>query len=174
MSHKVPPLTHAPGPAFQILVFLHILCAIGGFGALIYRSFVLDMARRRADAAAAGALYAFGQVSTVAEALVYAAGVFGLASVAIGSPGVSFSDVWVQAAIGVYVVMVGVVHGLLRPAEKRYRAALVELAATPPVPPPARPPQLAEMDALSRRVGIGTAAFNVLLVGVLYLMVFRP
>jgi hypothetical protein len=156
------------------LVFLHILCAVGGFGVLIYRSFVLDMARRRGDAAVAGALYAYGQVSTVAEVLVYGAGVFGLAAGAVGTAGVSFSDAWVQAAIGVYLAMVAALHAVVRPAEKRYRAALVELAETPPMAPPGRPPQLSELDALSRRIGLGTAAFNVLRIGALYLMVFQP
>ncbi|HET9060473.1 MAG TPA: DUF2269 family protein [Acidimicrobiales bacterium] len=164
----------APGTGYQILVFLHVLCAVGGFGVLIYRSFVLDMARRRGDAAVAGALYAYGQVSTVAEALVYGAGVFGLAAAAVGTAGVSFSDVWVQAAIGVYLAMVAVLHAVVRPAERRYRASLIELAQTPPMAPPGRPPQLAEMDGLSRRIGIGTAVFNILLIGALYLMVFKP
>jgi hypothetical protein len=174
VNYSASPVTHSPGAGYQVLVFLHILCAVGGFGVLIYRSFVIDMARRRGDAAVAGALYAYGQVSTVAEALVYGAGAFGLAAAGVGSAGVSLSDAWIQAGIGVYVVMVGVLHGLVRPAEKRYRAALVELAATPPVAPPARPPQLVEMDGLSRRIGVGSAAFNILLIGALYLMVFKP
>lgn len=164
----------APAWGYNSLVLLHIICVVGGFGALVYRSYALDMARRRGDTAVAGVLYAYGQVSTTAEVLVYGAGIFGLAAAAVGTPGVSLSGAWVQAAIGVYVVMIGVVHALVRPAEKRYRAALLELAETPSMPPPARPPQLAEMDGLARRIGIGAGAFNVLLVGSLYLMVFKP
>ncbi len=40
--------------------------------------------------------------------------------------------------------------------------------------PHPRPPQMAEMDQLYRRIGIGMGAFNVLLLGALYLMVFKP
>jgi hypothetical protein len=40
--------------------------------------------------------------------------------------------------------------------------------------PPARPPQLAELDGLYRRIGAGMGIFNVLLLGAVYLMVFRP
>ena len=85
-----------------------------------------------------------------------------------------FKKPWVIAALVVFVVMLGVLHGLVRPAERRYREAMLELAETPAMAPPQRPPQMAEMDQLYRRIGIGMGAFNVLLLGALYLMVFKP
>jgi hypothetical protein len=162
------------GWGYQLLVLLHVVCAVGGFGGLLYRSFVLDLARRRGDAAAAGSLAVFGQVSQVAEALVYLALVFGLAAVAVGSGTVSFGRPWVWAALAAWLVMVGLLHGLVRPAEKKYRSTMLELAQLPPVPPPGRPTQLAALDSLYRRVGLGMGLFNVLLLGSLYLMVFQP
>ena len=62
---------------FQSFVLLHVICAIGGFGALVHRSFVLDLARRRGDAAAAGVLAVYGQISQVGEVLVYGVLLFG-------------------------------------------------------------------------------------------------
>ncbi len=129
----------APGWAFHLLVLLHVICVVGGFGPMVYRSVALDLGRRRGDAAAAGSLAVYGQISGLGEALVYLAGVFGLAAVAAGRTSVSFSKPWVGAAIAVYVVMVGVLHGLVRPAEKKYRATLLALAQEEPVPPPNRP-----------------------------------
>ena len=51
---------------------------------------------------------------------------------------------------------------------------MLELAQTPAMAPPERPPQMAEMDRLYGRIGVGMGAFNVLLLGALYLMVFKP
>jgi hypothetical protein len=165
---------HSASVLFQSFVLLHIICAVGGFGALVHRSLVLDLARRRGDAAAAGVLAVYGQISQIGEVLVYGVLVFGLAAVAAAPSGISFSRPWVGAAIVVYVVMVGVLQGLVRPAERRYRRTMLELAQMPAVAPPKRPPQLGELDGLYRRVGVGMGIFNVCLIGALYLMVFRP
>ena len=73
-----------------------------------------------------------------------------------------------------YLVMLGVLHGLVRPAEKRYRRTMLELAQMPAMAPPKRPPQLAELERLYRRIGIGMGVFNVALLCALYLMVFKP
>lgn len=164
----------APSVLYRLLVLLHIVCAVGGFGALTYRSFVLDLARKRGAAAGAGVLAVYGQVSQVGEVLLYGVLVFGLAAVATGPDGVSFTKPWVGAAIGAYVVMLGVLHGLVRPAERRYRSTMLELAQMPPMAPPKRPAQFAELDRLYRRIGAGMGIFNVALLGALYLMVFKP
>ena len=67
----------APGGLYNFFVLLHVVCVVGGFGALVYRSFVLDLARRRGNVVAAGVLGVFGQVVQVGEFLLYGAGVFG-------------------------------------------------------------------------------------------------
>jgi putative copper export protein len=162
------------GVAFNLFVLLHILCAVGGFGALIYRGWVLDLARRKGAPAAAGVLSVYGQVSQVAEALIYGVLVFGIAAIAVTSDRSLFRKPWVVAAFVVFVAMLGILHAVVRPAERRYKGAMLELAQTPAMAPPARPPQLAEMDRLYGRVALGIGIFNVLLMGALYLMVFKP
>lgn len=164
----------SPGVLFQIFLFLHILCVVGGFGGLAYRALALDLARRRGAVSTAGVLDVYGQISIVAEVLIYGVFVFGIATLAAANNSSEFHKPWLPIAIGVYVVMMGLLHGLVRPAEKRYRKALLELAETPAMAPPARPPQLEEMDSLYRRIGAGMGGFNVLLLAALYLMIFRP
>ncbi len=159
---------------YNIFVLLHVICAVGGFGALVYRGWVLDLARRRGEAASAGVLAVYGQVSQVGEALIYGLVVFGIAAIAVSGDHALFRKPWVVAALAVFVAMMGVLHGLVRPAERRYRQAMLELAQAPAMAPPNRPPQMAEMDGLYRRIGAGMGAFNVLLLGALYLMVFKP
>jgi Na+-transporting methylmalonyl-CoA/oxaloacetate decarboxylase gamma subunit len=162
------------GVAFNLLVLLHIVCAVGGFGALIYRGWVLDLARRKGAPAAAGVLSVYGQVSQVAEVLIYGLLIFGVAAIAVNGNHTLFRKPWVVAAFIVYVGMLAILHAIVRPAERRYRRAMLELAQTPAMAPPARPPQLAQMDRLYSRVAIGMGIFNVLLLAALYLMVFKP
>jgi hypothetical protein len=162
------------GVAFNLFVLLHIVCAVGGYGALIYRGWVLDLARRRGAPASAGVLSVYGQVSQVAEVLIYGVLVFGIAAIAVTSDHQLFRKPWVVAAFIVYLAMLAVLHAIVRPAERRYRRAMLELAQTPAMAPPARPPQLAEMDTLYSRVAVGMGTFNLLLLGALYLMVFKP
>ena len=162
------------GVGFNIFVLLHIICAIGGFGALIYRAWVLDLARKRGAAASAGVIAVYGQVSQVGEVLIYGLVVFGIAAIAVSGDNSLFNKPWVISALAVFVAMLAVLHGMVRPAERRYRRAMLELAETPAMAPPRRPPQMGEMDQLYRRIGIGMGAFNVLLLGALYLMVFKP
>lgn len=169
-------MTKSPGWLYQLLVLLHIVCAVGGFGAMMYRGFVLDLARRRgsAGAAEAGVIAVYGQVSQFAEILIYGVVVFGVAAIGESGHSAEFHRAWVVAALVVYFVMVGVLHGVVRPAERAYRRTILELAQVPPVKPPARPPQLAQLDSLHRRISGGTGLVNVLLLGALYLMVFKP
>lgn len=169
-------MTAGTGWAYHLLVLLHIICAVGGFGAVMYRGFGLDLARRQgsAGAAEAGVLAVQGQVSQFAEVLIYGVVVFGVAAIGESGHSSEFSKAWVIAGLVVYFVMLGVLHGMVRPAERSYRSTLLELAQVPPMKPPARPPQFAQLDSLHRRISAGTGLFNVLLIGALYLMVFKP
>ena len=166
------------GNLYQLLVLLHVVCAVGGFGALAYGGLVLELGRRRGSAAEAGALAVYGQVSQLGEVLVYGVLVFGAGAVAASGHRVSFSQPWVAAGLGALVVMLGVLHGLIRPAERRYRRAMLALAQLPPAAPPARPAGMAglqaEMASARKRIGASWGAFNALLLGALYLMVFKP
>ncbi|HTW07932.1 MAG TPA: hypothetical protein VME46_10495 [Acidimicrobiales bacterium] len=164
----------AGGWAYQLFVLLHIICVVGGFGWMFSRAYMLVAARRSGEAAAAAVLGVYRQVSPAVEVLVYGVLVFGIAAVAASNHPSQFRKPWLFAAVAAYVVMIGALHGMVRPAERRLRDVLLELARAPAVPPPARPPQLAQIDLVQKRIGAGMGIFNVLLLVALYLMVFKP
>ena len=69
---------------YQVLVMLHLLCVIGGFGAVAYNGLYVSLAQRRAGGAGSRAILEVNTlVSGLAELLIYAALVFGLGAVAM-------------------------------------------------------------------------------------------
>ena len=164
------------GTAFKILVLLHLLCVIGGFGALAFNGLYMSLAQRRPAGGTSAVLEVNRMVSGLAEALVYAAIVFGIAAVGASHKAIGFGDAWVSAALAVVVVAIGVLHGWIRPRQRRY-AAIVQTLEQPFGPdeaPDSRDADLAVLQHTERQVGLGWAVFNILVVGVVYLMVFKP
>jgi uncharacterized membrane protein len=164
------------GTGFNILVLLHILCVIGGFGALAFNGLYMSLAQRRPAGGTSAVVEVNRMVSGLAEAFVYAAIVFGIAAVGASHKAISFGDTWVSAALAIVVVDIGILHGWIRPNQRRY-SALVQALEKPFGPdegPDSRSADLVALQQLEKRVGLGWAAFNVLVIGVVYLMVFKP
>lgn len=164
------------GTAFDVLVLLHVLCIIGGFGGLVYNGLYLSLAQRRPGGGTSAVLEVNRLVSSLGEALIYAALLFGIGTVAASHKKIGFGDAWVSAAFGAYVAILGVLHGWIRPNWRRYSAVVGRLEK--PVEPgevlQARQADVETLKALERRVGLGWGVFNLLLIGAVYLMVFTP
>ena len=161
------------GTGYQLLVTGHLLCVIGGFGYLAYSGLTLTVGRRRG--AAIGTLEVSLQVGTLPEALIYGALLFGIAAVGTGR-GLSFSQGWVSASLALYVVAVGVLHGVIRRSQRRYLALAQRIASSvdSAVGRLAAQGDEAALEAIERRLGLGWGAFNLVVVAVVALMVFQP
>jgi hypothetical protein len=75
-----------------------------------------------------------------------------------------------------YLVGIGLSHGLLFPSVKRANALGEELAAGEGPPPGAQgpPPQVAQLEALGQKIGMTDMVLKVILVAILFLMIFKP
>jgi uncharacterized membrane protein len=159
---------------YQTLVMLHILCVIGGFGAVSYNGLYVNLAQRRAGAPGTSAVVEVNTlVSGLAELLIYAALVFGVGAVTASQSTLKFSQAWLSAAFAVYLLDIAVLHGWIRRYQRRFATLAREVEDASPAPG-SRPPQLQELAGLERRVSLGWGVFNVLVVGAVYLMVFKP
>jgi hypothetical protein len=116
------------------------------------------------------------QVSGMAEMLVYGAFLFGIAAVAASSSHWTFGQAWVSAAFALFLVDVGILHGLIRPAQREYRAlaARLAMASVGGAGGDAGPAEGERLGALERRASLGWGVFNLIVVAVMYLMVFKP
>lgn len=158
--------------AYHVLVMLHLLCVIGGFGAIAYNALYMSLAQRRPTGGTGAILEVNTLVSGLAELLIYAALVFGIGAVASSHSTVKFSQAWVSAAFGVYIVAVGVLHGWIKRHQRMYAGIVAKLESGSD--PETREKDVAELMGLEKRVGFGWGAFNALVIAAVYLMVFKP
>jgi hypothetical protein len=160
---------------YGILLLLHILCAILGFGPLMLNGLYGAEAKKRPGPGGAAIGQANFAVSMVAEYFVYAVFVLGVLLVLVSENDViGFGDTWVWLSMLLYLVGMGISHGVQMPSAKRMNVLAEELASGPPPSGDGPPPQVAEMEALGKKLDMGGATLSVLLVVILFLMIWKP
>jgi hypothetical protein len=156
---------------FKILVLLHLLCVIGGFGAVAYNALYLSLAQRRRGGGTSAVLEINHMVSGMGELLIYAALLFGVGAVTASHKTVKFSDAWISAAFAVYLVDIGILHGWIRPRQRRYAGVVKDLETATSAEPQK---DVAILKTLEKQIGAGWGIFNLLVIAAVYLMVFKP
>jgi uncharacterized membrane protein len=163
---------------YKLVLVLHILTAIVGFGAVLLNGIYGQQARSRRGTEGLAITQANFLVSRIAQFFIYAVFVFGILLVVLSDKAWSFSDSWIVAAIVLYVLGIGLSHGLLMPNVRRIIGLQEELVAMGPPPAGAGagqpPPQIIELEERGRRVGAVSAVLQVDLVLILMLMVWGP
>lgn len=159
------------GTGYHVLVLAHLICVIGGFGFLAYSGLTLTAGRARG--AALGTLEVTLQVGGLAELLVYGAFIFGVAAVATSGGSEKFSQAWVSAGLALYLVAIGVLHGVIRRSQREYLRLARRVAAIQG-PVLGTPEEVPRIEALEKRMVAGWGIFNLVVVAVVALMVFRP
>lgn len=139
---------------YKIFFLLHILAVIVAFAP----AFVWPVASVRLKKAGKqpgpiiGSMAA-GNTATVHGPALVLVGLFGFAMVGMSDKAWKFSQSWVSAAMGIWFVMMGLVFGLMLPAEKK--------AATGD-------------EAAEKRVSMVGGMLHLLLLVMLYVMIWKP
>ena len=154
--------------AYQLVLVLHILAAIIGFGGVILNGLYAARAKKRppAEGLAVMEVNAFVSVK-VAEIFIYLTAIFGLGLVGLSDKVWKFSQTWVWLAIVIYVVALGISHGLLMPRVKKLLAGMKSAVAGGGAPP-------AELAKLEPQIGAISVVLDIALVAILVLMVWKP
>jgi len=162
--------------AYKIVLVLHILCAIVGFGAVFLNGLYSQQAKSRKGAEGLAISEANELVSKVGEYFIFAVFLLGIALVLIGDDVWGFGDAWVWLSMLLYLVLLGTSQGLMLPRVRRVIALQRELVAGGPPPAGAGgpPPQVIEMEQLGKQVGLIGSLLNLAVVIILVLMVFKP
>jgi hypothetical protein len=162
---------------YKLTLVLHIFCAIVGFGAVYLNALYGRQVQKRQGPEGLAVFEANHYVTGIGQYFIYGVFLFGILLVLESSHAWKFSQTWVWLAMLLYVIALGVSHGVLLPAVRRMIALMREMvnAGPPPAGAPAGPPpQAAEMAALGQRVGATGALLDVMVVVILVLMVWKP
>jgi uncharacterized membrane protein len=163
--------------AYKIVLLLHILCAIVGFGTVFLNGLYGAQAKRRPGPDGLAIQEANLFVSKIAEYVIYAVFILGVGLVSMSDDAWKFSQTWIWLAMLLYIVGIGVSHGVLFPNAKKMRDLSAELVAAGPPPadaPPGPPPQVAEMERRGKTLGAASTFLHLLLVAILVLMIWKP
>jgi uncharacterized membrane protein len=170
-------LANIDGGFYKLCLVLHILCAIVGFGAVLLNGVYGQQMKVRVQSGRVNEAIAIHEantlVSQIGEYFIYAVFVFGFALLGLSDSVWEFSQTWIWLSVVLFVIALGISHGLVRPASKRMGALMRELASGPP-PAGGPPPQAAEMQSIGQRLGVLGPVLTVILVVILFLMVWKP
>ena len=158
---------------YKSLLALHILFAIVGFGGVMLNGIHGMQAKKRKGREGLAIMDSTIAVSGVAQKFVYGVFLLGILLIVASDDAWKFSHLWISAAMGLYIVAVGLSHGVLQKNVKRMRALMAERAEGPP-PAGGPPPQVAELERRGKTVGIASMVLDLFLVAILALMIWKP
>jgi hypothetical protein len=163
---------------YKFVLVLHILCAIVGFGAVLLNGVYGAQARKRPGPGGLAVTEANEAASKVGEYFIYAVFVLGMALVGMSDKAWKFDQAWLPISVVLYIIGLGVAHGVLIRGQKRMIVLQRELVSAPaPASGGAAagpPPQVAEMEAISKRLAAAGAFNQLVLVVILFMMVYKP
>ena len=157
------------GPAgypalYDVLVALHVVCAVAGFGAVAVSGAYGAIGRRARDRSGIEEVRRFFSSRSWVAHLLLVAPVFGVAAMAVRPGGSEFGALWAIAGFVIWVAAGALLLGVVRPAEGAVRAAVA--------PEPAGP--AGSLSVAATRLMWAGAASDVLFVVALLLMVTQP
>jgi hypothetical protein len=161
---------------YKIVFMLHIISIIVGFGGVVLNGIYGAEAKKRKGPGGAAVGEANLAVTEIAEKVILTVPLWGIGLVLMSDGVWKFTQLWVILAIVLFVATMGVATGVQLKNQKRMVALANELVAAGPPPAGASgpPPQVAEMEALEKKLGMGGAFLSFMIVVLIFLMVFKP
>jgi uncharacterized membrane protein len=158
---------------YKFLLVLHILFAIVGFGGVMLNGIHGMQAKKRKGREGLAIMDSTIAVSGVAQKFVYGVFVLGILLIVASDDAWKFSHLWLSASMGLYILAMGLSHGVLQKNVKHMRALMAEMAEGPP-PAGGPPPQVAELERRGKTVGMASMVLDLFLVAILALMIWKP
>ncbi|MGI9614806.1 MAG: hypothetical protein ACR2QO_17990 [Acidimicrobiales bacterium] len=153
---------------YRVVLLLHIGASIVAFGGLIANG-VLNARAFNGPSGEGGVVLAAGRaVSKLADYALYALLPLGIVLIAVSDDAFGFGDPWVSASFVVWFAVVGVTHGLVRPAVRTMSEQVDSLGGS------GRLADDATSVAASRKLMLGETFTQLLLATALILMIWKP
>lgn len=153
---------------FNIILLLHIASAVVGLGGFIAHGAYNAKAFRSPAAEASTIIKSTQSTTKVAEYALYAVMPLGIVLISVSDGAFSMGAPWVSASFLVWFAMIGLYHAMNRPALRVFAAKADSMA--PQTVLSADP----EVEGASKKLMIGEAGIQILLLIALYLMIWQP
>ena len=114
--------------AYKVVLVLHLMTAIIGFGGVVVTGYFGAMAAARKGREGAAIGEVVDKAYKFSEWFIYAVPVLGIILVLMSEDVFAFSQAWVSLSFLLYIVAIGLFHGLHLPTVRRINAILEETA----------------------------------------------
>jgi hypothetical protein len=166
----------------ELFLFLHILCAIVGFGATFVFPALASRARKLPPEQGYAITHTALEISkVVSRPFIYLTGVFGIVLVyiwgnTVDDIGGAFGETWISAAFVLFLLGIGVSEFLHGPNLRAMDAISEKLASGQVSAPTAGgpPPEVAEIQERGKKAGMYGGILHLLFVLILIDMVWKP
>jgi uncharacterized membrane protein len=156
--------------AYNLVKVLHLLAVIIGVGAVFLDG--IHAVRGKAEGRETVGAARYENTWHRAEWFIYLIPLLGIGLVFMSNKVWKFTQLWVSLSLLLYVVALGLVQAVQLPNLRRIKELTAEAAAAPAGSGP--PQQVAELDDRQRRSAALSAAFNLIMVAIVALMVWKP
>jgi hypothetical protein len=158
---------------WKFFLVCHVLVAIVGLGSVMLNGIYAAQAQKRQGPSGRAVSEANEFVSNIGEKFIYLIPVFGILLVLFSNKGIKFSNTFVWMALLLYFIAIGISHAVMIPGHQKINKLLLEMEQAPP-PAGGAPPQVAEVQAIGKRMAPAGMVLNLLIVVILFLMVWQP
>lgn len=161
---------------YNILFLCHLVAVIVGFGAVSLNGVYGNLARKRGGpeglAISEANLFVTEKVAAMA---IYSVPVFGILLVVVSKKAWKFEQAWVSASLVLYILLLVLALAVINPTHRRINA-LAGSRARAGEGGGGRPgtAQQGELATLGQRMAVAGSAFDLILVVVIILMIWKP
>ena len=114
-------------------------------------------------------------MSKIGEYFIYAVFVLGFVLVLLSGDVFDFGQTWIWLAMTLFLVSIGMSHGLLFPRVNRMENLMIEMGKSgPPAQGAGPPPQVGQLAQLGKQVGVISTVLHIAMVAIIVLMVTKP
>ena len=155
--------TIGSGP-YNFFLFLHIVAAIVGFGAVLLNGVYGAQAKKRPGPGGLAITEANFFVSTkIAEPVIYLVPLFGFALIGLSDSGWTFSQTWIDVSLVLYVIGLANARLVLVPTT----AKMIDMMR-------AGPPDPAKMEAAGKRLAAAGGFAHLIFTAIMVMMIWKP
>ena len=156
---------------YELLLTLHILGVVFGIGPVVLNGVYAAKARKVGPPAQGAIMRTNFEVGMIAEKIIYTIPVTGLLLVWEGHDerGLGLDQTWLWLSLVLYVVALGISHGVMVPSAKKMQAIGARFASGQGTPADG-----AEAGGLQKKLAAGGMTLNLLTIVLIVLMVVQP